>query len=203
MIYPCWNFLVFPSSETLTSFPLLWKKKKQQKTPKAPSVNLIVCEHKCIVPWLRKKLILLKNTELLFLPLPKQQLSHTETDILIQCCLRKDCYSIGTRGSSTSGRRLLLLESKSCTFSCTSMGWSNMKSVFPWQPLAFQGLVHCPELLLSGVSLSLAGSSHSALGNRRQGTLFPTLIRQPYHSRKSVSFLKVSFFCGPVCPLTF
>lgn len=112
---------------------------------------------------------------------------------------RRAVTAQGARGSSTSGRRLSLLGSTSCT----SSGWSNMKSVFPWQPLAFQGPAHCPELLLAGVSLSLAGSSHSALGNRRQGTLFPTLIRQPYHSRKSVSFLKVSVFCGPLCPLIF
>lgn len=54
-------------------------------------------------------------------------------------------------------------------------------------------VVDCPELLLAGARLSLAGVSHSALGDRRQGTLLPTLIRQ-YHSRKSVSFLKVSGF---------
>lgn len=65
--------------------------------------------------------------------------------------------------------------------------------MFPWQHLGFQGVVDCPELLLAGARLSLAGVSHSALGDRRQGTLLPTLIRQ-YHSRKSVSFLKVSGF---------
>lgn len=91
--------------------------------------------------------------------------------------------------SSASGRTLLLLGSTSCT----SLGWSNRKSMFPWQHLAFQGVADCPELLLAGARLSLAGVSHSALGDRRQGTLLPTLIRQ-YHSRKSVSFLKVSGF---------
>lgn len=81
-------------------------------------------------------------------------------------------------------------------------GMVQHKSKFPWQHLAFQGVVDCPELLLAGARLSLAGVSHSALADRRQGTLLPTLLRQ-YHSRKSVSFLKVSVFCGPVCPLTF
>lgn len=61
---------------------------------------------------------------------------------------------------------------------------------FHGSPLYFKGDFLALSYLLSGVSLSLAGSSHSALGNRRQGTLFPTLIRQLYHSRKSASLLK-------------
>lgn len=93
-IYPCWSFLVFPSSERLTSFLLLGNKKKSR----VPSVNLIVCEHTCIVPWLSKKLILLKSSELLFFPLPKQQLSRIETRHFNTMCLQKDCYSIGSQG---------------------------------------------------------------------------------------------------------
>lgn len=158
-------------------------------------MNLIDCERTSLVPWLSRKFIHLKNTELLFLPLPKQQLPRAAPrDFSAQGLL-----STASWASSAWGRTLLLLGSTSCT----SLGWSNRKSMFPGQHLAVQGGVDCPELLVAGARLSLASVSHSALGDRRQGTLLPMLIRQ-YHSRKSVSFLKVSgFFCGPVCPLAF
>lgn len=127
MIHPCWNFLGFPSSERLTSFCLLGNKK-------APFVSLIDCERMSTVPQLNKKFILLWNTELLFLPLPKQQLSCMET--------RHFNATLPTEGP-LEHRETLLLENTSCT----SSGWSNVNSTFPWQPLAFQGLVHRPEPL--------------------------------------------------------
>lgn len=138
----------------------------------------------CDFPWLRKKANPLKKVELLSLPFPRQGLSNITVwnwDIIL-------IERQGARGTSASGKRLLLLGSTSCT----TLLWSNMKAMFPWQSLAFQGWFIALSYLLSGVSLSLAGSSHSALGNRRQGTLFPTLIRQT--SLQEIHFPLEGFF---------
>lgn len=138
----------------------------------------------CDFPWLRKKANPLKKVELLSLTFPRQGLSNITVwnwDVIL-------IERQGARGSSASGKRLLLLGSTSCT----TLLWSNMKAMFPWQSLAFQGWFIALSYLLSGVSLSLAGSSHSALGNRRQGTLFPTLIRQT--SLQEIHFPLEGFF---------
>lgn len=125
-------------------------KKKKKRQSKVPHVS---------IPWVSKIFIFLKEIlSCSFSLSPNWILVYGNKTLFY----RRAVTAQGARGSLTTGR----------DFCCTSLGWSNAESMFCWQHLVFQGLVHCPELLLSGARLSLAGSSHSALGNRRQGTLF-------------------------------